>query len=424
MVGSGGSDRSKEAVGMMALHEALRNVCLNSDWIYSVFWSIRPRPRTRGGNGCKVAEENGSLMLMWEDGFCRRRVADCLEDIDGEDPVRKAFSKLSIQLYNYGEGLMGKVASDKCHKWVFKEPPETETNVSNYWQSSFDALPTEWTDQFNSGIQTIAVIQAGHGLLQLGSCEIIPEDLHFILRMRHTFETLGYQSGFYLSQLFAANRDTSSPNNAPLKHNPAPNHFPAPVFNWSQPPIQFPSNVMSPNFQRLPLNRNEHHPFNRPHSSDTQMQHMINDHESEMKWPNGLSFFNVLTGRTDNSKLLFGSDGLGNKSSQPRHGTGVNLAMNICANTEESRNMSETSISLSHRGNGLDNNGSNATGNNYLSLDSQAKMDDKFRRNFNLPPRMASSSSSSSLDNHQHVSMEYRGTEAGIYTDIMDTFLE
>lgn len=45
MVGSGGgSDRSKEAVGMMALHEALRTVCLNSDWTYSVFWTIRPRP--------------------------------------------------------------------------------------------------------------------------------------------------------------------------------------------------------------------------------------------------------------------------------------------------------------------------------------------------------------------------------------------
>lgn len=43
-------------------------------------------------------------MLMWEDGFCRPRVAECLEDIDGEDPVRKAFSKMSIQLYNYGEG--------------------------------------------------------------------------------------------------------------------------------------------------------------------------------------------------------------------------------------------------------------------------------------------------------------------------------
>lgn len=44
MVGSGASDRSKEAIGMMALHEALRSVCLNSDWTYSVFWTIRPRP--------------------------------------------------------------------------------------------------------------------------------------------------------------------------------------------------------------------------------------------------------------------------------------------------------------------------------------------------------------------------------------------
>ena len=35
----------KDAVGMMALHEALRSVCLiSSDWIYSVFWTIRLRP--------------------------------------------------------------------------------------------------------------------------------------------------------------------------------------------------------------------------------------------------------------------------------------------------------------------------------------------------------------------------------------------
>jgi hypothetical protein len=44
MVGSGASDRSKEAVGMMALHEALGSVCLNTEWTYSVFWTIHPRP--------------------------------------------------------------------------------------------------------------------------------------------------------------------------------------------------------------------------------------------------------------------------------------------------------------------------------------------------------------------------------------------
>ena len=41
---------------------------------------------------------------MWEDGFCRGRVGDCLEEIEAEDPVRRSFSKMSIQLYNYGEG--------------------------------------------------------------------------------------------------------------------------------------------------------------------------------------------------------------------------------------------------------------------------------------------------------------------------------
>jgi len=46
---------------------------------------------------------------MWEDGFCGGGRSEdlCLEtDIEGheEDLVRKAFSKMSIQLYNYGEG--------------------------------------------------------------------------------------------------------------------------------------------------------------------------------------------------------------------------------------------------------------------------------------------------------------------------------
>ena len=41
---------------------------------------------------------------------------------------------------DFGNRLMGKVASDKCHKWVFKEPTECEPNISNYWQSSFDAV--------------------------------------------------------------------------------------------------------------------------------------------------------------------------------------------------------------------------------------------------------------------------------------------
>ncbi|KAH6795679.1 hypothetical protein C2S51_036665 [Perilla frutescens var. frutescens] len=396
MVGSGAADRSKEAVGMMALHEALRSVCLNSDWTYSVFWTIRPRPRVRGGNGCKVGDDNGSLMLMWEDGFCRGRVAECLDEMDGEDPVRKAFSKMSIQLYNYGEGLMGKVASDKCHKWVFKEPTECEPNISNYWQSSFDALPPEWTEQFESGIQTIAVIQAGHGLLQLGSCKIIPEDLHFVLRMRHTFESLGYQSGFYLSQLFSSTRNASSSSTAPLKQAAMPIRPPPPLFNWGTRPLpstpSMQQQLASPNYQnssaRLgmpPSSKDEPHMFLLPHSNESRMEDMIGgDPEHDIKWPNGLSFFSALTGRADEAKLLFNPDGLPAKpdpSSDPSN---------------------------------LHN------PNEFLSLDSHSKMDGKYKRSFTLPARMATSSS---LNHLSHNPGEYR-SEAGMYSDVMETFLE
>ncbi|KAM6600905.1 hypothetical protein CsatA_020514 [Cannabis sativa] len=422
MVGSGASDRSKEAVGMMALHEALRTVCLNTEWTYSVFWTIRPRPRVRGGNGCKVGDDNGSLMLMWEDGFCR----GSLEEIEGEDLVRKAFSKMSIQLYNYGEGLMGKVASDKCHKWVFKEPTECEPNISNYWQSSFDALPPEWTDQFESGIQTIAVIQAGHGLLQLGSCKIIPEDLHFVLRMRHTFESLGYQSGFYLSQLFSSTRNSSSSTSIPSKQSAIPIRPPPPLFNWAQRPIPTPNSLLpSPNYQNsaarlgFPQPKDETHMFLLPHSSsETRMEDMLggggsgggggDHHENEIKWPNGLSFFNALTGRSDDAKLLFNTDSLGNK--------------------QENQNHHSNSDNACH-----------GNSNELLSLDSHTaeggrknnSMENKFKRSFTLPARMAASSSSTSVDHHHHHHLnhhqqgDYRNSEqGGMYADVMDTFLD
>ncbi|XP_078433600.1 protein RICE SALT SENSITIVE 3-like [Wolffia australiana] len=54
--------RRKEAMGMVALHEALRNVCNNSDWTYlSLSLSLSPCRRSRGGNGCKVGDENCNL---------------------------------------------------------------------------------------------------------------------------------------------------------------------------------------------------------------------------------------------------------------------------------------------------------------------------------------------------------------------------
>ncbi|XP_077220339.1 protein RICE SALT SENSITIVE 3-like isoform X2 [Tasmannia lanceolata] len=328
-------------------------------------------------------------------------------------------------------GLMGKVASDKCHKWVFKEPSECEPNISNYWQSSFDALPPEWTDQFASGIQTIAVIQAGHGLLQLGSCKIIPEDLHFVLRMRHTFESLGYQSGYYLSQLFSSNRSTPAPPSAPWKES-ATNRPTPPIFNWSQRPLTSAASANFHNTVRIGLPaKDETQLFLLPHSSDNQIQDMITDHDSELKWPNGLSFFTALTGRTEDAKLLFGAESLGNKPPQHPFSIGGKNSvppMSLCGDADDSKVGSDPSNLHSH-GNEIDNKATSANASEYLSLESHSnnvrKMEHKFKRSFTMPARMASSSFSTSLDHHQDHNVEdYRCTEAGIYSDIMETFLE
>ncbi|KAL0719437.1 hypothetical protein Bca4012_068761 [Brassica carinata] len=245
-------------------------------------------------------------MLMWEDGYCigRGGSGDFYGEMEGEDLVRKSFSKMSIQLYNYGEGwvlgrLMGKVASDKCHKWVFKEQNESESNASSYWQSSFDAIPTEWKDQFKSGIQTIAVVQAGHGLLQLGSCKIVS----IFIKLKF----IRYQSGF--SKLFSSNSNTSSSNTSPM----GPNH---PILPPQTQPLQpsLPLYNWNGTSQRTMMVQSSL-PTYQPHMPFPVMPHSNKEQDSDVKWPTGLSFFNAFTNNV-NAKLLFDSEGSGDK---PEH---------------------------------------------------------------------------------------------------------
>ena len=247
-------------------------------------------------------------------------------------------------------------------------------------------------------------------------CIQIPEDLHFVLRMRHTFESIGYRSGFYLNQLFSSNRNSSSSPMA-SKQSAIPLHPPPNLLNWAQRPIPSPptSLLPSPNFHtsnRLgyPQSKDETHMFLLPHSSEARMEDVMGDHDNDIKWPNGLSLFNALTGRADDAKLLFNPESLGTKPDQT-HLPLIHEPNNANPNSDPMHNT----------------NGGNP--NEFLSLDSQSesarKMENKFKRSFTLPARMSSSSSSTSLDHHPHQSVEYRNSEqAGMYPDIMETYLE
>lgn len=152
--------------------------------------------------------------------------------------------------------------------------------------------------------------------------------------------------------------------------------------------------------------------FLMPHASSEspRIEDMMGEHENDIKWPNGLSFFNALTGRTEDAKLLFNPESLGgNKPGDHNHHHSLNANPN-----SDASNMPNAS--------------SGANPNEFLSLDSHhegAKKMDKFKRSFTLPARVASSSSSTSMDHHQQQQgVEYGNSEGGMYPDVMETFLE
>eukprot|EP00249_Psilotum_nudum_P006101 c19458_g1_i5 orf=1120-2256(+) len=112
---------------------------------------------------------------------------------------------MSHEVYNYGEGLMGKVAADNSHKWVYKTPLEQELHYPSSWQGAIDLYPRMWDAQFQCGIETIAIVAVKEGLIQLGSLkkvvhsnlricqnwiEQIMEDLNFVLYVQRTFNYL------------------------------------------------------------------------------------------------------------------------------------------------------------------------------------------------------------------------------------------
>ncbi|KVI05617.1 hypothetical protein Ccrd_016038 [Cynara cardunculus var. scolymus] len=182
------------------LQHTLRSFCIheNSQWVYAVFWRILPRnyppPKWDGLAGAY------DRILVWEDGFCNFAAStttdvstrDCSVYADHEYPQYQGlqpelFFKMSHEIYNYGEGLIGKVAADHSHKWIFKEPNDQETNFLSAWSNSADSHPRTWEAQFQSGIKTIALIAVREGVIQLGSIHKVIEDLSYVVLLRKKF---------------------------------------------------------------------------------------------------------------------------------------------------------------------------------------------------------------------------------------------
>ncbi|CAL5421377.1 protein RICE SALT SENSITIVE 3-like isoform X2 [Camellia sinensis] len=228
------------------LQHTLRSLCVhdNSQWVYAVFWRILPRnyppPKwdSQGGAYDRSRGNRRNWILVWEDGFCNFAASTAAEittgcggdcppgssSVDGNCEYQhyqglqpELFFKMSHEIYNYGEGLIGKVAADHGHKWIYKEPNDQEINFFSAWQNSADSHPRTWEAQFQSGIKTIALIAVREGVVQLGAVHKVIEDLSYVVLLRKNFSYIESIPGVLLPHPSSSSSPSSSTFSSPFK---------------------------------------------------------------------------------------------------------------------------------------------------------------------------------------------------------------
>ncbi|WOL12733.1 transcription factor LHW isoform X2 [Canna indica] len=180
------------------LREALRRLCLDFGWSYAVFWR---------------ATGSGSRMhLIWEDGRCDRK-PEISRFIDSDFPLKEQAATTNIenkcsglgchaddavrivvdkimaaQVHVVGDGLIGRAASVGKYLWINKDTLDV-----------FGSTPKDFAEmncQIAAGIQTTVIIpMLPSGVVQLGSTELVMENITFINHVKSTFSKLNCGSG-------------------------------------------------------------------------------------------------------------------------------------------------------------------------------------------------------------------------------------
>ncbi|XP_071931311.1 transcription factor LHW-like isoform X2 [Coffea arabica] len=187
------------------LKEALKTLCGVNQWSYAVFWKI----------GCQNPK-----LLIWEECYYEPVIYATglprnsgIEGFENWNSAEACNSQLGVgagnelhllvnkmmmenQVNVLGEGLVGRAAFTGSHQWILSE---------NYRR---DAHPLEVlkevVQQFSAGMQTIAVIPVlPHGVVQLGSCMPIMENVAFVNDVKTLVLQLGCVPRILLSESYA-----------------------------------------------------------------------------------------------------------------------------------------------------------------------------------------------------------------------------
>ncbi|XP_022744992.1 transcription factor EMB1444-like isoform X2 [Durio zibethinus] len=202
-----------------ALKQLLKSFCTNSPWKYAVLWKLR---------------HWSPMSLTWEDWYCvypipRESVESISSDVYSNSEIIPSHFEMSIDagcLGGYPIGLavtnmshlkvVGKVAHTGKHYWVSCD--DIFTGKAN--SKLVPECPEEWLLQFASGIKTIVLVPVlPHGVLQLGSLEMVVEDLSIPAYIKDRFACKNIHAqfpSFLISSLLEKLEESSSASISPL----------------------------------------------------------------------------------------------------------------------------------------------------------------------------------------------------------------
>lgn len=160
-------------MGVSALQQALKTLCLNTDWNYAVFWKLNLQAR---------------MMLTCEDAYYdknapsgSKRFDNMIGSLPKQHLLHLAVANMSFHRYSLGEGIVGRVAVTDKHVWISGDQLINDPHVLF---EDYDG----WKTQFAAGIRTIVVVGiVPHGVIQLGSLKNIPENLKTVNDIREIF---------------------------------------------------------------------------------------------------------------------------------------------------------------------------------------------------------------------------------------------
>ncbi|XP_027066923.2 transcription factor LHW-like isoform X1 [Coffea arabica] len=183
-------------MGSPSLRQFLQSLCCNSPWDYAVFW--------------KFQEHQNEMLLVWDEGlFDFSRPMDPMEGMMSsfslnssyerltsacasgtqngslsDCPIAVAMAEMSNTYYVVGKGLVGEAAYTECPSWIF---------VDNFMAGGLSSnvvseYPEELLHQFVAGVKTMLLVPLiPHGVLQLGSLDVVQEDAGLVVRVKNKF---------------------------------------------------------------------------------------------------------------------------------------------------------------------------------------------------------------------------------------------